>query len=231
MGTIADNLQRVQQRIAAAAERSGRAAADITLVAVSKTISVERIQEAISAGVKHLGENRVQEAREKIPQIDAPVTWHMIGHLQRNKAKYAVRLFDMIQSIDHQELAQEVDKRAAQVNRVMPVLIEVNTSGEASKFGVAPEQALELARQVDSLPNLQLRGFMTIAVFSEIEQAVRDCFKRLREIYETARDQSWERANISVLSMGMSHDFEWAIEEGATMVRIGTAIFGPRREA
>ena len=231
MGTIADNLQRVQQRIAAAAERSGRAAADITLVAVSKTISVERIQEAISAGVKHLGENRVQEAREKIPQIDAPVTWHMIGHLQRNKAKYAVRLFDMIQSIDNQELAQEVDKRAAQVNRVMPVLIEVNTSGEASKFGVAPEQALELARQVDSLPNLQLRGFMTIAVFSEIEQAVRDCFKRLREIYETARDQSWERANISVLSMGMSHDFEWAIEEGATMVRIGTAIFGPRREA
>ncbi len=231
MGTIADNLQRVQQRIAAAAERSGRAAADITLVAVSKTISVERIQEAISAGVKHLGENRVQEAREKIPQIDAPVTWHMIGHLQRNKAKYAVRLFDMIQSIDNQELAQEVDKRAAQVNRVVPVLIEVNTSGEVSKFGVAPEQALELARQVDSLPNLQLRGFMTIAVFSEIEQAVRDCFKRLREIYETARDQSWERANISVLSMGMSHDFEWAIEEGATMVRIGTAIFGPRREA
>ncbi len=231
MGTIADNLQRVQQRIAEAAERSGRAAADITLVAVSKTISVERIQEAISAGVKHLGENRVQEAREKIPQIDAPVTWHMIGHLQRNKAKYAVRLFDMIQSIDNQELAQEVDKRADQVNRVMPVLIEVNTSGEASKFGVAPEQALELARQVDSLPNLQLRGFMTIAVFSEIEQAVRDCFKRLREIYETARTQSWERANISVLSMGMSHDFEWAIEEGATMVRIGTAIFGPRREA
>ncbi len=155
----------------------------------------------------------------------------MIGHLQRNKAKYAVRLFDMIQSIDNQELAQEVDKRAAQVNRVMPVLIEVNTSGEASKFGVAPEQALELARQVDSLPNLQLQGFMTIAVFSEIEQAVRDCFKRLREIYETARTQSWERANISVLSMGMSHDFEWAIEEGATMVRIGTAIFGPRREA
>ena len=231
MGTIADNLQRVQQRIAAAAERSGRTAADITLVAVSKTISVERIQEAISAGVKHLGENRVQEAREKIPQIDAPVTWHMIGHLQRNKAKYAVRLFDMIQSIDNPELAQEVDKRAAQVNRVMPVLIEVNTSGEASKFGVAPEQALELARQVDSLPNLQLQGFMTIAVFSEIEQAVRDCFKRLREIYETARIQSWERANISVLSMGMSHDFEWAIEEGATMVRIGTAIFGPRREA
>lgn len=231
MGTIADNLQRVQQRIAAAAERSGRAATDITLVAVSKTISVERIQEAISAGVKHLGENRVQEAREKIPQIGAPVTWHMIGHLQRNKAKYAVRLFDMIQSIDNQELAQEVDKRAAQVNRIMPVLIEVNTSGEASKFGVAPEQALELARQVDSLPNLQLQGFMTIAVFSEIEQAVRDCFKRLREIYETARIQSWERANISVLSMGMSHDFEWAIEEGATMVRIGTAIFGPRREA
>ncbi len=229
MGSIADNLRQVQQRIAAAAERSGRNSEDITLVAVTKTVPVERIREAIEAGVTHLGENRVQEARDKIPQITETVTWHMIGHLQKNKAKYAVRLFDMIQSIDDWELAQEVDKRAAQVDRVMPVLIEVNTSGESSKFGVEPHHALALARQVDMLPHVQLKGFMTIAVFSEDETAVRRCFRTLREIFEMARQQSWTHADIAVLSMGMSHDFEIAIEEGATMVRIGTAIFGPRQ--
>ncbi len=228
MGSIAENLNRVRERMAEAAARSGRSVEAITLVAVTKTVPIERIQEAIAAGVKHLGENRVQEAREKIPRIDADVIWHMIGHLQRNKAKYAVELFDMVQSVDNLPLAQELDKRAARVQRVMPVLIEVNTSGEPTKFGVEPAQALNLAREVDNLPHLQLRGFMTIAALSDDMERVRDCFKQLREIFENARVKSWERATIDVLSMGMSHDFEVAIEEGATMVRIGSAIFGPR---
>ncbi len=228
MGSIAENLNRVRERMAEAAARSGRSVEAITLVAVTKTVPIERIQEAIAAGVKHLGENRVQEAREKIPRIDADVIWHMIGHLQRNKAKYAVELFDMVQSVDNLSLAQELDKRAARVQRVMPVLIEVNTSGEPTKFGVEPAQALNLAREVDGLPHLQLRGFMTIAALSDDMERVRDCFKQLREIFENARVKSWERATIDVLSMGMSHDFEVAIEEGATMVRIGSAIFGPR---
>ncbi len=228
MGSIAENLNRVRERMAEAAARSGRSVEAITLVAVTKTVPIERIQEAIAAGVKHLGENRVQEAREKIPRIDADVIWHMIGHLQRNKAKYAVELFDMVQSVDNLPLAQELDKRAVRVQRVMPVLIEVNTSGEPTKFGVEPAQALNLAREVDNLPHLQLRGFMTIAALSDDMERVRDCFKQLREIFENARVKSWERATIDVLSMGMSHDFEVAIEEGATMVRIGSAIFGPR---
>ena len=230
MGSIADNLKQIQERMAAAAARSGRSVNEIQLVAVTKTVSVDRIKEAIAAGVKHLGENRVQEAREKIPQINAPVHWHMIGHLQRNKVKYAVELFEMIQSVDNLQLAKEIDKRANRLQRVMPVLIEVNTSREATKFGVAPEEALAFAQQVDTLPNLQLRGFMTIAVFSDNMERVRECFKQLREIFENARVKSWERAKIDVLSMGMSHDFEVAIEEGATMVRIGSAIFGPRAQ-
>ncbi len=230
MGSIAENLKRVKKRIAAAADRSGRAADDITLVAVTKTVPVERIQEAIALGVQHIGENRVQEAREKIPRISQPVKWHMIGHLQRNKVKYAVELFDMIQSVDDFTLAQEIQKRAGRLQRVMPVLIEVNTSGESTKFGVVPAEALQLAQQIDALPNVQLRGFMTIAILSENRERIRDCFKQLREIFENARVQNWERATIDILSMGMSHDFEIAIEEGATMVRIGSAIFGPRSQ-
>ncbi len=225
---LQDNIQRVRERIAEAAARSGRHPEAIRLVAVTKTVSVERIQQAIALGISEIGENRVQEARAKFEAIGKQVSWHMVGHLQRNKAKYAVQIFDMIQSIDSLTLAQEVDRRAQKVDRVLPVLIEVNTSREATKFGCALEDALELARRLDALPHLQLRGFMTIAVLSQNWDRVRDCFKRLRDIYESARQLDWQRARIDILSMGMTHDFEVAIEEGATMVRIGTAIFGPR---
>ncbi|NOX38122.1 MAG: YggS family pyridoxal phosphate-dependent enzyme [Calditrichaeota bacterium] len=225
---LQENIQRIRERIADAARRSGRRPEAIRLVAVTKTVPVERIKQAIALGITEIGENRVQEARDKFDAIGRQVTWHMVGHLQRNKARYAVRIFDMIQSIDTLALAREVDRRAQKEDRVMPVLIEVNTSREATKFGCAPEEALKLARQVDELPHLQLQGFMTVAVFSEDMNRVRDCFKRLRDIYESARQMDWQRARIEILSMGMTHDFEVAIEEGATMVRIGTAIFGPR---
>ncbi len=223
------NIRRVQERLSQAAERAGRNVRDIRLVAVTKTVPVERIQQALALGIKEIGENRVQEARAKFEVIGPKVLWHMVGHLQRNKVKYAVGMFDMIQSLDTLALAREIHRRALSRNRRVPVLIEVNTSGETTKFGCSPGEALELARQVDDLSGLELQGFMTIAVLSEDMHKVRDCFKRLREIYETARQQQWQRAHIQVLSMGMTHDFEIAIEEGATMVRLGTAIFGPRQ--
>ena len=225
---LARNIAWVKERIAAAAERSGRKAEDITLVAVTKTVPVDRIRQAIALGIQDIGENRVQEAREKFPQIPESVRWHMVGHLQRNKVKYAVQMFDMIQSVDSLPLALELEKRAEKVRRRLPVLIEVNTSGESSKYGVAPSQAIELAKEIDGLSHLQLRGFMTIAILSTDKTRVRDCFKRLRHIYEEARQMSWQNARIDTLSMGMTQDFEEAIEEGATMVRLGTAIFGPR---
>ncbi len=228
MVNLQENIRRVQERIRRAAERVGRAPDEITLVAVSKTFPASIINEAIRLGIRHIGENRVQEARQKFPEVDPAATRHMVGYLQRNKVKYAVQLFDMIQSVDRYPLAEEIHKRCEKLGKVMPVLIEVNTSGEASKSGCAPEEALSLLEQVDALPHLQVRGFMTIAIFSDDPEKVRPCFVKLRKIYEEARARQWQHARIDTLSMGMSSDFEIAIEEGSTMVRIGTAIFGPR---
>ena len=228
MSSLTQRLEAVQQRIAAAAESSGRTAADITLIGVTKTKPIETINEAIEAGLTHIGENRIQEAREKLPDIRQGATRHMIGHLQRNKVKYAVKLFDMIQSIDNISLAEDINARCAKMDHQMPVLIEVNTSGEESKIGCNPSGALTLLRAIDRLPNLSVRGFMTIALYSSDVEQVRPCFKLLREIFEEAKEIPVEHANIETLSMGMSSDFETAIEEGSTMVRIGSAIFGDR---
>ncbi len=228
VATLENNLQRVQQRIAAAARRCGRDPADITLVAVTKTVPAPLVQAVLERGVAHIGENRVQEAREKLPRLQGSFTAHLIGHLQRNKVKYAVRIFDMIQSVDSLPLAEEINRRCQQLNRTMPVLIEVNTSGEASKFGCRPQEALTLLRTVDQLPHLTVQGFMTIALFSKDLEQVRPCFKLLHTIYQEAQTIPLHHGKISVLSMGMSSDFEIAIEEGSTMVRIGSAIFGPR---
>ncbi|RMG68806.1 MAG: YggS family pyridoxal phosphate-dependent enzyme [Calditrichaeota bacterium] len=228
MATLERNLEKVHQRIAAAARRAGRRPEEITLVAVTKTVPAPLVQAALDRGVTHIGENRVQEARDKLPQLQGPFTAHLIGHLQRNKVKYAVRLFDMIQSVDSLALAEEIDRRCQRENRTIPVLIEVNTSGEASKFGCRPQEALQLLRAMDRLPNLRVQGFMTIALFSKDLEQVRPCFKLLHSIYQEAQTIPLQHGKISVLSMGMSSDFEVAIEEGATMVRIGSAIFGPR---
>ncbi len=229
MDTIARNIVQVKERIAAAAVRSGRNPDDITLIAVTKTVPPERIKVALECGISHIGENRVQEAREKFGALaDADVSWHMIGHLQRNKAKYVVRMFDMIHSIDSLELAEAVQEQCEKVNRRMAVLLEVNTSGESSKFGCAPEEALPLANEIYKLSRLDLKGFMTIGKFTENQAEVRACFQKLREIWARARTAFPRGAQLTELSMGMSGDFEMAIEEGATMVRIGSAIFGPR---
>lgn len=218
----------VQERIAAAAVRSGRAAGDITLVAVSKTVAADRINQAIELGIRHIGESRIQEARQKLPEITAPVTRHLIGHLQRNKVKYAVKLFDMIQSVDNLSLAEELNARCAKLAMRMPILIEVNTSGEESKFGCRPEEALSLLKAIDRLPQLTPRGFMTIAVYSEDTARVRGCFKQLKHIFDQAQALTLANGDIALLSMGMSSDYEIAIEEGANIVRVGSAIFGER---
>jgi len=229
METIAGNINLVREKIAAAAVRSGRRPEDITLIAVTKTVPPERIKVALEHGIRHIGENRVQEAREKIAALaGARVSWHMIGHLQKNKVKYAVRMFDMIHSIHSLELAQVVQEQCKKINRRMSVLLEVNTSGESSKFGCAPSEALPLMNEIYKLPNLEMKGFMTIGKFTENRAEIRACFQKLRKIFEEARSAGGKMGTLTELSMGMSGDFEIAIEEGATMVRIGSAIFGPR---
>jgi len=230
MPYLQKNIKEVQEKIRKAATGQGQSPEDITLIAVSKTFPASLINEAIRLGIRHIGENRIQEARLKLPEVDPAAKRHFIGHLQRNKAKYVVKLFDMIQSIDNIALAEELNARCSKLDQQMPVLIEVNTSGEESKLGCQPREALTLLSAVDRLPNLSARGFMTIAIYSEDPEKVRPCFKLLKEIYDEAQTFNLKNANINTLSMGMSSDYEIAIAEGANMVRIGTAIFGKREE-
>jgi len=225
MSDLAENIQQIQKKIKVSAEKKGKTLQDITIVAVSKTFNADLVNHAIANGIEHVGENRVQEARDKFPLIRGPVTKHMVGHLQRNKVKYAVELFDMIQSVDSIELADEINKRT---KKRIPVLIEVNTSGEESKYGCRPEKAIDLLINVTAYNSLIVKGFMTIAIFSSDPEKVRPCFKMLKEIFDEAKSMGLPNADITTLSMGMSSDFEVAIEEGANMVRIGTAIFGER---
>ena len=222
--TIADNVLRVRERIAAAAERAGTDPRNVTLVAVTKTVDAAAIEQAIAAGVTDIGENYVQDSVAKYAVIGARVRWHMIGHLQRNKAGHAVRVFDLIQSVDSLQLAREISKRAVSMSKVQDVLVEVNISGEGSKTGTAPGEALELAGNSAALPGVRVLGMMGIAPFTGDEAAVRRSFASLRELWDQlpAENRRW-------LSMGMTSDFEAAIEEGSNMVRVGTAIFGPRR--
>jgi PLP dependent protein len=224
---ISTNINTLKQRIAAAALRAGRDPLSINLMAVTKTVPPERILKAIDAGLTMLGENYVQEAKDKITTIGDRAHWHMIGHLQTNKAKYAVKLFDFVHSVDRLELAQELDKRARQINRKINVLIEVN-SGEESKSGVERTQALELVRQVAHLPNLAVHGLMTMAPYSDNPETSRPYFKALRELRNEISRANIAGISMEELSMGMTDDFDVAIEEGATIIRIGRAIFGKR---
>jgi PLP dependent protein len=226
MSTIRENLLRVMERIEKAAQRAGRDPQAIKLVAVSKTVEVVRIREAIEAGVKILGENYVQEAQKKIGEIGQTVPWHFIGHLQLNKAKYVVRLFEMIHSLDSLPLAEELNRKAQQVGRRLEVLIEVNISGEATKSGTDEENVFALARAIQNLGHLSLGGLMTLPPYFDSPDMSRPYFIRLRELKEKMARQG---IPVAELSMGMSNDFEVAIEEGATYVRVGTAIFGPRK--
>ena len=225
-----ERLRSVREKIAAAARRSGRDPSAIQVLGASKLVSVERIRLAVSAGLEHLGENRVQEAGGKIDELDdlePPPTWHLIGHLQSNKARHAVRMFDWIHSVDSFSLAVELDRRAAGRDAPLNVLLEVNTTGEAAKFGVNPSQLLETVEQIGRLPHLRVRGLMTLGRLSSDPEDARPAFRSLAELLEQAREK-FPELPLEHLSMGMSGDYEVAVEEGATWVRIGTGLFGAR---
>ena len=223
-------LEDIHQRIDAAADEVGRDPSDVHLVAVTKTISAERIQTAIESGVDTIGENYVQEARDKFSTLGTTsVSWHFIGHLQRNKVKYVVRMFDLIHSVDSKRLADEINKQAKKVGKVQSILIQVNLAGEKSKSGVAPQEAKDLVHHIITLPHLSLQGLMTMPPFFNAPKKVRPYFKQLRHLRDQLKDSYIEHASLHELSMGMTGDFETAIAEGATMVRVGTALFGARQ--
>jgi pyridoxal phosphate enzyme (YggS family) len=223
---LADNLEKIQQRIRGACDRADREPNSVTLLAVSKTHPPETVKAAADCGQIYFGENKVQEAKAKIPLCPGNLHWHFIGHLQSNKCREAVELFRMIQSVDSLPLALEINKRAEQAARTMPVLLEVNVAGEASKFGYRPEQLLAELQELNALPRIEIHGLMTVPPWSAEAEKARPHFRRLRELKQRA--EAVLGAPLPHLSMGMSGDFEIAIEEGATMVRIGTELFGPR---
>jgi pyridoxal phosphate enzyme (YggS family) len=228
LSEIGERLARVQASIAAAARRAGRDPASITLVAVSKTVPPDRIKDAVAAGVAVLGENRVQEARDKIEALGRLAQWHLVGHLQTNKAKLAVQLFDVIHSLDSMKLARELDRHAGAPGKRLPCLVEVNQGGELTKSGLTAEGVLPFLREAAGLANIQVVGLMSVPPFLENPEDLRPYFRRLRLLRDEAAAAGIAGLRLEHLSMGMSHDFEVAIEEGATMVRVGTAIFGPR---
>ncbi|HEX4950351.1 MAG TPA: YggS family pyridoxal phosphate-dependent enzyme [Blastocatellia bacterium] len=224
-------LRSIRERIASACNRAGRSVSEVTLVAVSKTVSAAHVRAAIAAGVTVLGENRVQEAEAKITELAdlrSQVEWHLIGHLQSNKARKAASLFDVVQTIADENLASRLHRIAAELGRRLPVFIEVNLAGEVSKSGVAPHEALPLIETVSKFAALELRGVMAVPPYLENPADVRPYFRQLRALRDDAVRSGIADHSFTQLSMGMSHDFEIAIEEGATLVRIGTALFGTR---
>jgi pyridoxal phosphate enzyme (YggS family) len=229
---IPDNIARVSARISHAAALSGHTADSITLMAVSKVVDPERIRQAYEAGIRVFGENRVQEFEGKAPALAdlKDAEWHLIGHLQTNKAKKAAELFHAIDSVDSLRLAEKLNQAAEQTNKQLPILIEINVGGEESKSGVAPDSAelKELLQGIQRLEHVQVRGLMTIPPYTEDPQDSRQYFRRVRELRDRIAARKLPRIEMDVLSMGMSHDFEVAIEEGSTCVRVGTAIFGER---
>ncbi len=228
MSTIGENLARVQDRIRRAAERVGRSPEEIRLVAVSKTVEPERIIAALQAGVRILGENYVQEAQKKIPEVGAGVSWHFIGHLQTNKAKAALRLFDWIHSVDRPSLAEELSRLATGQGKVLRVLLQVHLSEETTKFGAKEEEVLALVERVSTMGGVAVQGLMTMPPYFDEPEEARPYFVKLRRLGEKIAARKIPGITMAEYSMGMSNDFETAIEEGATLVRIGTAIFGPR---
>ena len=225
---LKENLYDVQKRIAAACQRAGRDSREVTLIAVSKTKPVTMIEEIMAEGVVDFGENKPQELKDKYEILPKNLKWHMIGHLQRNKVKYVIDKACMIHSVDSLRLAETIQQEAGKLDLIMPVLIEVNIAREESKFGVSPEETEELVRQVAQLRNLRVEGLMTIAPFVEIAERNRVYFSNLRKLYVDIKSKNIDNVNMCNLSMGMTGDYEIAIEEGATLVRVGTGIFGER---
>lgn len=223
---LKDNINNVEKKILESCLKSGRNRAEIRLIAVSKTHTIEEIEEAADSGATDFGENKAQELNAKFPNILKPVYWHFIGHLQTNKVKYVIEPAEFIHSVDSIKLAEEIDKRAKSINKVQKVLLEINTSDEETKFGLTSEKdILDVADYCRNCGNIDLKGLMTMAPYTDDEKIIRSCFVKLRSIKDSMNKKDF---NLNELSMGMTNDFEIAIEEGATMIRVGTAIFGER---
>ena len=226
MEIIKNNLEIINEKIKKAALKVSRNSKGIKLVAVTKTATIEQIKEAISIGVKIIGENKVQEAKEKYQILSADIEWHLVGHLQTNKVKYAVEIFDLIHSVDSIKLAKEIDKRSLQFGMITNVLVEVNVSGEETKYGIKPEEVEPFLKEISEFSRTRVRGLMTIAPIAEDKEEVRPYFRKLRELFEKIKSKNIKNVKMDHLTMGMTEDFEVAVEEGANMVRIGRGIFG-----
>ena len=226
MEIIKNNLEIINEKIKKAALRTNKNPEEIKLVAVTKTATIKQIKEAISVGVKIIGENKVQEAKEKYQILSANIEWHLVGHLQTNKVKYAIEIFDLIHSVDSIKLAKEIDKRSLQFGMITNVLVEVNVSGEETKYGIKPEEVEPFLKEISEFSRIRVRGLMTIAPIAEDKEEVRPYFRKLRKLFEKIKIENMKNIRMDYLSMGMTEDFEAAIEEGANMVRIGRGIFG-----
>lgn len=228
MSDIKANLAEIEERIAKAAERFGRKPEEIELVAVTKTVPVPRIREALAAGITNLGENRVQELRAKYEELGSEANWHLIGHLQTNKVKYIVDKVVLVHSLDRYSLAQELQKRAQAVDRVVPVLVQVNIAQEETKFGLHRDEVIPFLEKIAPMSNIKVQGLMTIAPLVNDQETVRPVFRSLYRLAQEIADLNYAHVEMRYLSMGMTNDYEVAIEEGANMVRIGSGIFGQR---
>ena len=228
MADVGGNYRKLVERIDEAAAKSGREASAIKLLAAAKSQSIEAISAALAAGVTLIGENYVQEAGEKKSEISTLVEWHMIGHLQRNKVRLAVELFDVIESLDNLALARELDKEGRRCGQIIRAFVEINLGGEESKSGIAKNHVASLLESVAKLANLRVEGLMTVPPFRQDPEQVRPYFRELRELKEKLSESGFPNVDLKELSMGMTHDYPVAVEEGATIVRIGTALFGPR---
>lgn len=229
IGMIKENLEQVEKKIEAACKRAGRKREEVTLIAVSKTKPLEMVEEVLDLGILEFGENKVQEMVDKYERIKSPVHWHMIGHLQTNKVKYIVDKVVLIHSVDSLKLAQQIQKEAEKKSVVVDILIEVNIAGEETKFGVTKEETLPLVEEIAKFPNVHVCGLMTSAPFVEDPEEDRVHFKALHQLFVDIKEKNIDNIDMNILSMGMTNDYEVAIEEGSTMVRIGTAIFGARQ--
>lgn len=225
---LKENLNQVEKKIAEACERAGRSREEVTLIAVSKTKPVSMLSEVYDEGIRDFGENKVQEIQEKYDQLPNDIRWHMIGHLQRNKVKYVIDKVCLIHSVDSYRLAEEINIQAKKKNLVVPILVEVNIAEEESKFGITAEDAIALVEQIAELENVRIRGLMTIAPMVEDPEENRQYFRRIRQLSVDIKNKNIDNVAMDILSMGMTGDYTVAIEEGATMVRVGTGIFGAR---
>lgn len=225
---LKDNLKEVEEKVQAACDRAGRKREEVTLIAVSKTKPVEMLREIYDENIRDFGENKVQELCDKIEQMPSDIKWHMIGHLQRNKVKYIVGRVELIHSVDSYRLAEEINIQAKKKNIVVPILVEVNIAHEESKFGISEEDAIQLVEEIAELENVKICGLMTIAPYVENPEDNRLYFRKIKQLSVDIRNKNIDNVSMKILSMGMTGDYEVAIEEGATMVRVGTGIFGAR---